>query len=221
MDPRERLQDPEEALRTAYDGLVSSLNTAMPCQVVNVYMNTAGKAMTVDLQPLIMAKQRAEDGTVKDVKLPLLVDVPVVFMGGGGFVVTFPIQPGDEALAIFGQRCIDSWWQSGGIQTQAEIRQHDLSDAFCIVGPRSQPHVIPNISTSTAQLRTNDGTCYIELAGGGVINIVAPAAVNFTTPHITQTGDVVAQGDVVGEGTSLHTHVHINAGGTGDSGPPA
>lgn len=220
MDPRERLQDAEEAHRTAYEGLVSGLNTAMPCFVVNVYMNTAGKAMTVDLQPTVMAKQRAEDGTVQDVKLPLLVDVPVIFPGGGGFVVTFPIKPGDEALAIFGNRCIDSWWQSGGIQTQAEIRMHDLSDAFCLVGPRSQPKVIPNISTTTAQLRTEDGTCYVELAGGGVINIVAPASVNFTTPHITQTGDIVAQGDVVAGTISLEDHLHSDAGGTGDSGPP-
>lgn len=164
MDPRERFNDTEEAFRTAVGGLLAGLWTALPCIVVNV--NFA--AMTVTLQPTIMAQQRNEVGATVNVKLPVLVDVPIVYQGGGGYVATFPIAAGDEALAIFASRCIDSWWQSGGIQTQAELRMHDLSDAFAIIGPRSQPHVITGINPAAAQLRKNDGSSFVEVNSQGV-----------------------------------------------------
>jgi hypothetical protein len=34
---------------------------------------------------------------------------------------------------------------------------HDLSDAFCIVGPQSQAKKIGGISTSAVELRSDDG----------------------------------------------------------------
>jgi hypothetical protein len=51
---------------------------------------------------------------------------------------------------IFADRCIDFWWQNGGVQEPVDDRVHDLSDAFCIVGPQSQAQKISGISTSRA-----------------------------------------------------------------------
>ncbi len=80
----------------------------------------------------------------------LLVDVPVIFPRGGGVTLTFPVADGDECLVIFADRCIDFWWQSGGVQEHVDWRSHDLSDAFVIPGPQSQAHKISGISTSAA-----------------------------------------------------------------------
>ncbi|MGC8050122.1 Gp138 family membrane-puncturing spike protein, partial [Salmonella enterica] len=77
--------------------------------------------------------------------------------------MTFPVAQGDECLVVFASRCIDSWWQSGGIQEQAELRMHDLSDGFAILGFRSQPRALSNISTTSAQLRSDDGATFIDL----------------------------------------------------------
>ncbi|MFW8450019.1 Gp138 family membrane-puncturing spike protein, partial [Klebsiella pneumoniae] len=74
--------------------------------------------------------EKDESGAQVSVNLPLLVDVPVVFPRGGGCTLTFPVKPGDECLVIFADRCIDFWWQSGGIQEPVDERMHDLSDAF-------------------------------------------------------------------------------------------
>jgi hypothetical protein len=70
------------------------------------------------------------------------------FPRGGGCTLTFPVKEGDECLVIFADRCIDFWWQSGGIQEPVDGRMHDLSDAFCIVGPQSQAKKISGISTT-------------------------------------------------------------------------
>lgn len=109
----------------------------------------------------------------------MLVDVPIVIPRAGGYALTLPIQAGDECLVVFGDMCMDGWWQSGGVQNQVECRRHDLSDGFAIIGVWSQPRVIPGYSTGSAQLRNDAGSAYVELAGdtinivGGTVNIKA------------------------------------------------
>ncbi len=125
--------------------------------------------MTCSVQPSIMGTIEDETGATTSVKLPLLVDVPLCFPNAGGFIVTFPVAVNDEVLVVFGSRCIDSWWQSGGIQRPMEARMHDLSDGFAIPGPRSQPRVIGSISTTDVEIRNAAGTVYLSLTSGGKI----------------------------------------------------
>ena len=54
------------------------------------------------------------------------------------------------------------------------------------------------------------------------LNIKASVAVNFETPSITQTGQIVSQGDQVAGGISQINHVHTSTQpGSGQSGAPA
>jgi hypothetical protein len=107
-------------------------------------------------------------GVEQDVDLPLLPDVPVVFPRAGGFCLTLPVKPGDECLVVFADLCIDGWWSAGGVQNMAEKRRHDLSDAFALLGPWSQPRRISNYSASAAQLRNDAGTVRVEVSNAGV-----------------------------------------------------
>jgi len=162
-------------------------------------------ANTCTVQPALKGQTADELGNYTSAPLPLLVDVPVVFPRGGGCSITFPIKEGDECLVVFSDRCIDFWWQSGGVQEPVDPRQHDLSDAFAFVGPMSQPNVIGNISTTTLQMRTDDGLAYIELdPNSHAINLVAPGGMNVTTPlakfsqAVTITGLLTWAGGMVG-----------------------
>lgn len=112
------------------------------------------------------------DGTLEWVDIPILPDVPLFINSGGGYALTLPVQAGDECLVIFGDSCMDAWWQSGGVQNQVERRRHDLSDGFAIVGFRSQANLVSGFSSGSAQLRNADGSARIEISGGD-INIVA------------------------------------------------
>jgi hypothetical protein len=88
--------------------------------------------------------------------------------------MTFPIAANDECLLVFASRCIDFWWQSGGVQAAVDARQHDLTDAFCIPGPYSQANPIGNVSTSTAQLRSHDGSHFVEVdQPNGLVRLVS------------------------------------------------
>ena len=72
---------------------------------------------------------------------PLLVDVPVFFMGN----LVYPIEKGDECLVVFADSCIDSWFMSGGVSMPVSARKHDLSDGFAFVGFKSRKKVTEGI----------------------------------------------------------------------------
>lgn len=165
MDQRERIPDGEELLRTAWDAWRAGLWTSLP----GIIQSVDFVANTCVVQPSIKGFQRVlnDDGSVveKLVTMPLLLDVPLFFPSGGGFSMTFPVAAGDECLVVFADRCIDSWWQSGGVQPPASRRMHDLSDGFALVGFRSQPRRLGSVSQNTAQLRSDDGTVFVEVQG--------------------------------------------------------
>lgn len=240
MDSRERWDDPEEALRVAMDGLKSGLWTSMP----GIIQSFNASAVTATVQIAIKGIVHTPDGKAQFVNMPLLVDVPVHFPRGGNCTLTFPVAKGDECLVVFAARCIDSWWQSGGVQAPAEHRMHDLSDGFAFVGFFSQATKISGISTVSAQLRSNDGSTYVEVnPSGQIVNVVAPGGMTLTTPTVTitgvinvqnaqgaptastisgsmtATGTITGQADVVGGGKSLKTHTHPEHDG-GNTGPP-
>lgn len=169
MDLRERLDDHIEATRAAQDGHQAQLWTACP----GIIQSYNAEALTCTVQPAIKGRVESPDGNVASVALPLLVDVPVIFPSGGGFVLTFPVAAGDECLVVFASRCIDAWWQSGGVQEPIETRMHDLSDGFALVGPRSQARKIPAVSAEHVQLRTEDGQTYLEIQPGGKVRVSA------------------------------------------------
>nr|DAL44261.1 MAG TPA_asm: baseplate component [Caudoviricetes sp.] len=193
-----------EQMRVALPGIIQSFDP---------------ESLTAVVQPAIRYIERDNDGNKSTKDYPLLVDVPVVFPRGGGCTLTFPVKEGDECLVIFADRCIDFWWQSGGIQEPVDGRMHDLSDAFCIVGPQSQAKKIGGISTTAAQLRTDDGSAIIELAAGGAVTI--------TSPQITINGPLQVNGEITSTGDQLaggisqigHTHGGVEPGG-GSTGAP-
>lgn len=178
MDQRERYNDPEEALRIGLESAQVRIWTALP----GVIHSFNAEKMTCEVQPTIKAVITDEEGNAQSVALPMLLDCPVVWQGGGGVTLTFPIKTDDECLVVFASRCIDSWWQQGGIQEQAELRMHDLSDGFVLCGVRSQPRVYA-VDTDNAQLRTDDGAAFVEI--------------NPTSKRIRAhtSGDIVAEAD--------------------------
>ncbi|EGB7356667.1 translation initiation factor IF-2 [Escherichia coli] len=211
----------EQADTSLIGALMSALRVAMP----GIVQSFDPDAVTAVVQPAIRGQEQAPDGGSQSTVLPLLVDVPVVFPRGGGCTLTFPVSAGDECLVVFADRCIDFWWQNGGVQEPVDTRMHDLSDAFCIVGPQSQANKISGISTDAVQLRTDDGVSFVELSkSGGVtitgqqVTINGPVNINGDTQvdgSVTSTGDQVAAGISQTE----HKHNGVKSGGDMTGGP--
>lgn len=204
MDRRERLDDPEEALRLAMEDHAAQMWTALPGIVTAVNL----AAQTVSVQPAIQGMQSDQNGISSAVNLPLLVDVPICWPRAGGFAVTFPVKAGDEVLVVFASRCIDSWWQSGGIGAPAEARMHDLSDGFAILAPTSQAKKLADVQTDGVEMRTESRSTYIKLTDGTI----------FIKGDIIHDGDTQQTGNLDRTGTSTTTGKITGQGGMQVSG---
>jgi len=186
-DRRELMNDPEEVQRMAFEGQAASLWTTMPGIIESVDLD----AQTVDVQITIRGSVQDETGATTQTNMPLCVDVPICWPRAGGFAITFPIKPGDECLLHFGARCIDGWWQSGGIQAPLEDRMHDLSDAFATFAPTSQPKKLVNVQSDGMELRNDARTVFMTFKDDGIYitgNI-------FHTGNNTQTGNYTLNGN--------------------------
>ncbi|MBU9175845.1 Gp138 family membrane-puncturing spike protein [Burkholderia gladioli] len=181
MNRNERIDDPLAALRAVVRGQQAEIWTALP----GIIESYDPGAQTVAIQAGLKVPVRAGDGTLTTVELPQLVDCPAQFPSGGNSTLTFPVAHGDECLVVFASRCIDAWWQSGGVQELADTRMHSLSDGFALLGFRSQPRVLANVSTTSAQLRSDDGATFIDLnPTAGTLKLVAPGGLEIDAPTV-------------------------------------
>lgn len=198
-----------------YNTIFSMLRVSLP----GIVQSFDPVTCTCTVQPAIAGQGVDAKGQIQSAPLPLLTDVPVIFPRGGGCTITFPVKAGDECLVVFSDRCIDFWWQNGGVQEPVDPRQHDLSDAFALVGPQSQAQKISGISTTSVQVRTDDGSSFIELMQGGNVNITTQLLT--VNGNVQVNGTVTSTGDQVAKGISQTGHVHsgVQSGSSQTGGP--
>lgn len=215
MDRRERMSSLLVAVRAMLRGWQGTVWTALPA-IVQSYDPAK---LTVVVQPAIQAQiLDPKTGEYADATLPLCMDCPVQWPGGGGYVLTFPLAAGDEGVLVFASRCIDAWWQSGGVQKQAELRMHDLSDGIFIPMLFSNTKVPANVSTENVQLRSTDGLTFFEITSAGVMNLNAPAGINIVGPFTINGIPVTSEAGVLGVGGAFAATGEITAKhGTGDA----
>ena len=164
----ELLGTQEDIFKNFEEEIFTTMRVAMP----GIIQSFDYETQTASVQLAIRERLKSDDLSRSWVNIPVLVDVPIVLPKAGGYVLTMPINKGDECLVIFADMCIDAWFSNGDIQNQIDKRRHDLSDGFAILGTWSQPKKISNYSNNSTQLRTLDGTTYIDLKPGQV-NVVA------------------------------------------------
>ncbi len=203
-----QLGSKEQADSHLAQAIMSEMRVSMPGIIQSFDPDT----VTAVIQLAIKGYEPDNEGNMQPEVIPLLVDVPVVFPRGGGCTLTFPVKPGDECLVIFADRCIDFWWQSGGVQEPVDSRMHDLSDAFAIVGPQSQAKKISGISASAVELRSDDGETKLSLnPSTGTIAGTAPGGFNLNGLHILSDGRLqLVDGSIVDK----HTHGGVERGGS-------
>lgn len=160
-----------QAIQAGLDGLNNDLRVAIP----GIITKWNKVDQTVEVQPAVM-EHLTQNSVESDVALPILVDVPVVMPRAGGYSLVFAPKPGDPCLVVFADSCIDSWWQSGSVQPQADIRRHDLSDGFAILGcwPKTNQ---PKIPDTGVRLQNDEGTAGVYINGGSV-NIFGTVSIN-------------------------------------------
>jgi len=182
---------------------------------------------------IIPVKSTPRGGTSE---YPILNNVPVQWLGGGGFTVTAPLAAGDQVLLVFCRRGISyfikdfkSTDESGGVM------QIDSAVAIPCFGSLKITH------SEGLSLQKEDGSVKVEVlensvkssTSGGTLEVLEKSVKSRTsggTLELKASGEVAhgsgakitAAGDfVTALGTSLDGHVHTQANdGGGDTQSP-
>lgn len=153
--------------------------------------------------------------------------VPVVALGGGGFVVNFPLQAGDRGWIEASDRDISLFLQGlAADQRPNTLRMHSFEDGRFIPDVFREFDV-SDVGGDAMTIQSADGTVRVELSPDR-LRLVAPTikmdatTVEITADTIDITGDVSTTGALTNNGVnvgSTHTHTGVQTGG-GTSGPP-
>ena len=161
-------------LNFALTKFLQGVDDMLPAQVVS-FNRTTNMAQVQPLIPMVTT-----DNII--LQRAAIQSVPVVQLGGGGFLLNFPLQSGDLGFIKANDRDISLFVQSWSSAIPNTARKHSFEDAvfipscltgFTIAGADAANLVIQNLA----------GTVKISLSGNSV-SITAPNIVNITAPQI-------------------------------------
>ena len=167
---------------------LSEVNTCYPAKVVAYDPSTQIAQCVLQVEDYYTGL----DYSFRKQEAPVLVDVPVMTMQAGAFMMTFPVSVGDDCLLLFAQKGYDHWLYSGASETGLlneqptpdHYRAFDLSDGICIVGLRPIPRAIPNYNPEDAELRNEANNQKIVLKANGDIEILTESKLNITAQEV-------------------------------------
>ncbi len=118
-----------EVLRRWLDAEREDIHTALPARVESYNAST----QRCTAQPLIKRRYVDGAGVTQVERRPVVVEVPVVWPGGGGAAITCPLAVGDTVLLIFGEASMDAWLAGNGAEVDPQDdRRHAFSDGIAI-----------------------------------------------------------------------------------------
>ncbi|MDK9366446.1 Gp138 family membrane-puncturing spike protein [Lelliottia wanjuensis] len=171
---------------------VANLNTSYPGFIHN--FNAENQTCEVQLAIENMYVSMGESG-FQQVQREKLVDVPVQFVRGGGWSLTFPIPDGTPCYVHFAQRGIDHWLMEGkdsagmitsSVPSPQFYQRFSHNNAVAIVGINPVTHSISSFATDGVELRNKDHDQVLSLKGDGSINLVTGSS----TLNISKDGNV-------------------------------
>ncbi len=146
-----------EVVRRLVAARLVDLHTAIPGRIVKYDAGT----QKADVKPLVKQAYLDEEGARQVDGLPVVPGVPVMFPGGGGYRLTFPVRAGDRdgdtCLLVFSQASLDRWLSGNGAEVDPEIDGATLSDAVAILGLKPFGAPLSSAPTDEATLGSDDG----------------------------------------------------------------
>lgn len=196
------------------------IDKCIPAKIVSYDRQTH----RASVQPQIMLM---DNNTAAYSRAPI-ISVPVLSLGGGSFVIDFPINAGDIGWLFASDQDTSLFLQSLNEAKPATGRIHDFSSAVFI------PHVLTRFNIddddkNNLVIQKTDGTVKISLSEKNVTikadnllletdNIdITKDTVNFKTTSVTHQGNNIGLTHVHGAGSYMAGNDSV----TGDSGAPS
>lgn len=176
------------SLRFAFNKLLQQVNGMLPAQVI-AYDRTTNR---VQVQLLIAVV--TTDGS--RISRPQIASIPVLVLGGGGFMLSFPLNAGDLGWVLANDRDISLFLQDYNESPPNTARIKNFSDGMFIPDVMRGYTINPE-DDANAVLSSTDGTIRISLWPNQV-KITSPLTI--VDGALTVTGALNAQGGLSGSG---------------------
>lgn len=164
--------DWQELLQAHGDAVRESVRVSLPA-LVKSYDHAK---QTAEVEIAVREPVVDEEGTVATEALPLISDVPVLWLGGGGFHVHLPLGEGDHVLLVFSDLATGVWRSSGQQSDPGDLRRHHLSYCFAIPCVRPDSAPIPGVDGSNAFVVAPSGKTVTVAKSGASSDFVALAS---------------------------------------------
>ena len=198
-----------DAIHAVANDYMEKFFTSQPCRV-EAYDPVR---QTVDLQPYIHMPYRREDGETDHRRLPMTLDVPVLFPGSGKNRITWPIEKGDTVIAIYPSHDLVNWLVQGReVDTGKSFARHHLS--FALALPTGHSLAGPCRAQTTAPT----DAIVVHAATGKVVKLVSVDAAEIVAINSELAALTAKYNDLVAK---FNGHVHLAPSGGGETGGPA
>lgn len=192
------------------------IREAIRAKLVDVHTCTVGELVTYDSVTgtatiRLMVKRPVglglDDGSIEHEELPLLQDVPVLWpRSKAGWLMHFPLAPGDGMTVYFTEDSIAGWRENGQEGIPGDRRRHSLGS--CYAKPDIAPATVLLVDSANTPMPADelviDGPGKIRLGGSINAKYVALSDLVDTIVSTIQ--------------SAFDAHVHPTA--MGPSGPP-
>lgn len=203
---------PVGMMRTILDKFLQNVDDMLPAIVV-AYDRASNRAQ---VQPLMFVVSTAGER----VQRAQVASVPVLQIGGGNFMLNFPLQSGDLGWIKASDRDISLFAQSGKNESPNTRRKHSFEDGL-FIPDIMRGYTIAGEDASNAVLQNKTGTVRVSIWPNKV-KITAPT-VEINSPETSMTGNLTVVGNATISGIPFNTHRHtgVNAGPNTSGGPVA
>ncbi len=198
-----------ETINEALSFLQSNLHTNVVCKV------TAVNEKTISCKPVT---NRVVGGVSKE--LPDFIEVPPIFMSGGSSYMAHPISVGDYCLLFIAERCFDAWFGGDDFVSPVEMRMHDYSDGFALVGIQNKAGAItiPDVTALVGDMTAEGNWVHegdLEQTGDQVTTGKIESTVSVTAPILEGVLTGVGGAPPVIPQSVTATEIHAQNGFTG------
>jgi hypothetical protein len=135
---------PDDAIRRVLESRIADIETAGVGYVVSYDSATR----TANIQQGTRRPLARENGEIVNIDRNVLQSIPVMFPGGGGCSVTWPIEPGDSGLLVCLRYSAQAWRAGDGTTpgNAGDLRPHHESNA--VFFPGWKPDATPIVGSS-------------------------------------------------------------------------
>lgn len=185
---------------------LQGVDGCLPARVL-AYDRAANRAQ---VQPLVRVLTTDE----RQVSRAPIASVPVLALGGGDFVLSFPIQAGDLGWIVANDRDTSLYLQNLRESPPNSLRLHSFQDAL-FIPDLVRGFAIQGEDAANAVLQTRDGTARVAISAAGVKLTAGTRSLSITAAGHTFAGPVfMPDGATINGRTFLgHQHTGVQPGG--------